>query len=71
MGDVALTVPVVKEVLAQNPDIEITFVSAAFLAPFFEGIERLHFFPAQLKTTHKVSPKVSINFIAKSRKSVK
>lgn len=53
MGDVALTVPVVKEVLAQNPDIEITFVSAAFLAPFFEGIERLHFFPAQLKTTHK------------------
>jgi ADP-heptose:LPS heptosyltransferase len=31
MGDVAMTVPVVKQVLQQNPGLQITFVSNALL----------------------------------------
>lgn len=41
MGDVALTVPAIKSVLAQNPDVEITFVARDFFTPFFYGIDRL------------------------------
>jgi len=41
MGDVSLTVPVIKGVLDQNPDLEITFVTRKFFAPFFYGIPRL------------------------------
>jgi ADP-heptose:LPS heptosyltransferase len=43
-GDVAMTVPVIKEVLAQNPNINLVFVSMNHLAPLFEGIERLTFY---------------------------
>ena len=41
MGDVALTVPAIKSVLHQNPNIEITFVTRDFFTPFFYGIDRL------------------------------
>lgn len=41
MGDVALTVPAIKSVLAQNPNVEITFVTRDFFTPFFYGIDRL------------------------------
>jgi ADP-heptose:LPS heptosyltransferase len=53
MGDVAMTVPVIKNVLQQYPDLQITFVSNAFFAPLFEGLERVHFHPAHLKDGHK------------------
>lgn len=53
MGDVAMTVPVIKIVLDQNPLLEITVVSSAFFQPLFEGMERCHFFPAYLKVQHK------------------
>jgi ADP-heptose:LPS heptosyltransferase len=53
MGDVAMTVPVLKNALAQNPQLQITVVSNVFLAPLFAGLERCHFHPAYLKTTHK------------------
>jgi ADP-heptose:LPS heptosyltransferase len=53
MGDVAMTVPVLKNVLEQNPRLEITVVSNAFFAPLFAGLERCHFHPAHLKATHK------------------
>jgi len=52
MGDVAMTVPVIKNVLAQNPSLQITVVSNAFLQPLFEGLERCHFFPAFLTEQH-------------------
>lgn len=53
MGDVAMTVPVIKNLLNQHPGIRITFVSNAFFKPMFDGIERCEFIGAELKTTHK------------------
>lgn len=53
LGDVAMTVPVIQNVLQQNPALEITVVSNAFLQPLFEGLERCHFYPAHLKAQHK------------------
>ncbi len=49
LGDVAMTVPVIKNVLAQHPEIEITFVSTNFVRPLFENIDRLHFYGVDLK----------------------
>jgi ADP-heptose:LPS heptosyltransferase len=49
LGDIAMIVPVLKNVLAQNPSIEITFVSTPFVQPFFEGIDRLHFYGVNVK----------------------
>ena len=48
-----MTVPVIKNVLQQNPALQITVVSNAFLQPLFEGLERCHFYPAYLKEQHK------------------
>jgi len=53
MGDVAMTVPVLKNALVQNPQLRITVVSNAFFAPLFSGLERCHFHPAHLKSAHK------------------
>lgn len=53
MGDVAMTVPVIKNVLEQNPLLQITVVSNAFFQPLFQGIERCNFYPAYLKEQHK------------------
>lgn len=53
MGDVAMTVPVIRNLLQEHPDLSITFVSNAFFQPLFEGIERCHFHPAYLKDKHK------------------
>ena len=53
MGDVAMTVPVLKSALDQNPQLQITVVSNAFFAPLFEGMERCNFHPAYLKEKHK------------------
>ncbi len=52
MGDVAMTVPVIKSVLQQNPNLQITVVSNAFLQPLFQDIERCNFYAAHLKTKH-------------------
>jgi ADP-heptose:LPS heptosyltransferase len=53
MGDVAMTVPVIKNVLQQNPHITITVVSNAFLQPLFSNIDRCNFHPAYLQQKHK------------------
>lgn len=53
LGDVAMTVPVIKNVLQQNPTLQITVVSNAFLQPLFEGLERCFFYPAFLNQQHK------------------
>lgn len=53
MGDVAMTVPIIKNVLQQNPSLQITFVSNAFFEPLFDGLERCRFYPAYLKGKHK------------------
>jgi len=53
MGDVAMTVPVIRAFVKQYPDIRITFVSRPFFKPFFEGIPNLDFFAFDAKERHK------------------
>lgn len=53
LGDVAMTVPVLRLLLQQHPHLQVTVVSTTFVRPLFENIERLHFFAADLKGKHK------------------
>ncbi len=53
MGDVAMTVPVIRALLQQHNDIKVTVVSRPFFKPFFEGIDRVDFFGVDLKNRHK------------------
>lgn len=53
MGDVAMIVPVLKNVLEQNPDVHITLISRDFFKPFFQDIERLSFKAIDLKGKHR------------------
>lgn len=52
MGDVAMTVPVIKELLAQHPNLNITYVSRPAFAAFFEGIDRLRFISTDFKSNY-------------------
>jgi ADP-heptose:LPS heptosyltransferase len=53
MGDVAMTVPVIKALLNQHPDVTITYVSRPEFAAFFDDIPRLTYFPANLNEQYK------------------
>lgn len=53
MGDVAMTVPVIRAFVNQNPDVKITFVSRPFFKPFFIGIENVSFFEVDVNNRHK------------------
>ena len=55
-GDVAMTVPVVREFLEQNPGVRITFASHHGLASLFEGIDRVDFFPVDFHGRHRGIP---------------
>jgi ADP-heptose:LPS heptosyltransferase len=49
MGDVAMTAPVLRALVQQNPDIEIVMVSRPFFAPIFKDIPNLQFIAVDLK----------------------
>lgn len=53
MGDVALTVPVLKGLREQYPETEIVLVTRASFRPFFTSVPRLEFFHPDLKDRHK------------------
>jgi len=53
MGDVIMTLPVLKGVLTANSNVEIYLLTRKYLFPFFEGIENLHLIEADLKNRHK------------------
>lgn len=53
MGDVALTVPVIKMVLKENPDLKITMITNEVFKPFFNNIDRLSFVCPDFKLKHK------------------
>ena len=53
MGDVAMTVPVLRAFVKQYPEVKITVVSRPFFKPFFEGIPNLNFFAFDEKERHK------------------
>jgi len=52
MGDVAMTVPVLRALVLQHPEVKITVVSRPFFQPFFEGIPNVNFFGVDLKERH-------------------
>jgi ADP-heptose:LPS heptosyltransferase len=53
MGDVAMTVPVIRALVQQHPEVKITMVSRQFFQPFFDGIPNLDFFAVDVKGRHK------------------
>jgi ADP-heptose:LPS heptosyltransferase len=53
MGDVALTVPVIRNVIESNPELQLTLVTKPFFAPFFFGIPRLKLVFPDLNGEHK------------------
>lgn len=48
MGDVATIVPVIRSLVAEHTDVEVTVVTRPKFAPFFAGIERVIFFDADV-----------------------
>ena len=53
MGDVAMTVPVIRAFVEQNPNVKITVVSRPFFQPFFNDIPNLNFFAVDVNGRHK------------------
>ena len=53
MGDVAMTVPVVRAFVKQHPNVKITFVSKAFLKPLFDDINNVNFYTIDVENKHK------------------
>jgi ADP-heptose:LPS heptosyltransferase len=53
MGDVALTVPVLKGMSEQHPDVEIVLVTRSSFKPFFVSVDRLELFHPDLQGRHK------------------
>ncbi|WP_400081373.1 glycosyltransferase family 9 protein [Winogradskyella sp. R77965] len=53
MGDVAMTVPVIRALTEQHPKIKITVVTRAFFNPFFSDLKNVEVYSADLKGKHK------------------
>jgi len=53
MGDVAMTVPVIRALTQQHPEVKITVLTRAFFAPFFRDLNNVTVYPIDLKGKHK------------------
>lgn len=53
MGDVAMTVPVIRVFTQTYPEVQLTILSRAFFKPFFENIPNVNFIDAEVKGKHK------------------
>ncbi|WP_346883525.1 glycosyltransferase family 9 protein [uncultured Algibacter sp.] len=53
MGDVAMTVSVLRAVTQQYPELKITVLTRGFFVPFFRDIKRVDVFHADVKGKHK------------------
>ncbi|WP_347373649.1 glycosyltransferase family 9 protein [Aequorivita sp. Q41] len=53
MGDVAMTVPVIRVLAQSYPELKITVLSRPFFKPLFEGIPNLDFLEADVYGKHK------------------
>jgi ADP-heptose:LPS heptosyltransferase len=53
IGDVAMTVPVLQQLLQQNPGVQITVLTQKLLAPLFEPLERTTVYTVETKGKHK------------------
>ncbi|MDN3595893.1 glycosyltransferase family 9 protein [Zunongwangia endophytica] len=52
MGDVAMTVPVIRTFMATYPNCKITFLTRPFFAPMFKGIPNIEIYKADVKGEH-------------------
>ena len=53
MGDVAMTVPVIRQFVKQYPTVKITVLTRAFFTPFYRGIDNVSIYPIDVKEKHK------------------
>ncbi|QHI37436.1 ADP-heptose--LPS heptosyltransferase 2 [Kordia antarctica] len=53
MGDVAMSIPVIKAMTRTYPNVKITVVSRVFLKPIFQNIPNVSFYTADVKSKHK------------------
>ncbi len=53
LGDVAMMVPVLRNLAVQHPEVKITVLSKPFVAPLFKDIPNLTFFGADVAKTYK------------------
>lgn len=53
MGDVAMTVPVLRAFVNQHPEVKITVISRPFFKAFFDTIPNISFFAFDEKERHK------------------
>ena len=53
MGDVAMTVPVIRAFVTAHPTVKITVLSKAFLKPLFDDIQNVTFYAADVTKKHK------------------
>ncbi|WP_430468617.1 glycosyltransferase family 9 protein [Winogradskyella ouciana] len=53
MGDVAMTVPVLRALTEEHPGVKITVVTKAFFKPFFSDLKNVEVYAADLKGKHK------------------
>src|SRR5688572_20876619 len=53
MGDVAMTIPVLSQLLQQNPELRLTILTQAFLSPLFTTLPRTEVYPVDKKGRHK------------------
>lgn len=53
MGDVAMSVPVLRAFRAQNPDVKLTVLTREKFAPLFRNIDNLSVYSADLNGKHK------------------
>jgi len=53
MGDVAMTVPVLQQLLQQNPGLHVTFLTQQLFVPLFDSLERISVYPVETKGKHK------------------
>jgi ADP-heptose:LPS heptosyltransferase len=53
MGDVAMTVPVIRALLKQHPRLKITVLTRGFFTPVFKTLPGVEVFSADLKGRHK------------------
>ena len=53
MGDVAMSIPVLRAFTTQYPEVKLTILTREFFTPFFRDLENVTVFPADLKGKHK------------------
>ena len=53
LGDIAITVPVIRSLYKTCPQLKITFVSQPHMAPLFQEFENFNFYPTDFSGRHK------------------